>query len=651
MNLAITHLAILAAIALWLGMGHAGAGPGMVMLMGAALAVQSIHGSLAALLDRFWMRELMLASVALAVWLWVGCPLHPLIGLGVAAVMLVPARRACLRYVVVLAAADLVSLGTMTGRTGGMAPVNPWLAAGIDTAIALAALAGDAWHESGHGARGLRRGGRRGAPWRWCLPPVLVALALAVVLMPTSAVRRGLGELTPARPGGRIDKVRTGTGLQTQLQVGGVQSILRDQTVCARLAWDDPGLGNTAVPRPGPMIYLRALALSRLRCEGPYLGWSADTSDLRPVEEPIPAGALRGVVLRLPGGGDAVYRIDGGSGIALANLVGDGDGNRFRSLLGNQPVSYVVSLATLDDDDAPGPAVGVDGGWRKLPSDLFQLPWADVLDTRWAGIDPQRAAQAITQFLRDRCRYELDNLPEPAPVAGGALRTFLLDDDPRQRRGHCQYFATAMVVLLRLSGHQARCVVGFASEELDANGATFRGLHAHAWAEVVGRDGRWHRVDATPVAGFMIRSQGLDQTLAQPPPKAAVPPPPPPPKPLPAWVWGALVGLLLALVVWGLRAWQRRPRRSRQATALAKHRDALVALASELGIPVHPATTLSQLAAALERRTGLDLSRILAAQLAARYGSGPLPPPWPISALRAAASEGGQKSARLLECL
>ena len=67
---------------------------------------------------------------------------------------------------------------------------------------------------------------------------------------------------------------------------------------------------------------------------------------------------------------------------------------------------------------------------------------------------------------------------------------------------------------------------------------------------------------------------------------------------------------------------------------LQRRNDDLVRLAVSLGVSVTPATTLSELAGALEKRTGLTLERHLDAHLAARYGNGPLPEPWPIDALR-----------------
>lgn len=71
-----------------------------------------------------------------------------------------------------------------------------------------------------------------------------------------------------------------------------------------------------------------------------------------------------------------------------------------------------------------------------------------------------------------------------------------LDD---QRRGHCEYFASAAALLARAAGIPARVVGGYrVTEHSDFGGyAIVRERDAHAWAEVF-LDGRWETLDATP---------------------------------------------------------------------------------------------------------------------------------------------------------
>jgi len=64
-------------------------------------------------------------------------------------------------------------------------------------------------------------------------------------------------------------------------------------------------------------------------------------------------------------------------------------------------------------------------------------------------------------------------------------------------------------------------------------------------------------------------------------------------------------------------------------------------------VPVAPHTTLSALAAQLSARTGVDLAPHLEAHLAARFGDGPLPEPWPLERLRSAAQAAKADSSPL----
>jgi len=75
------------------------------------------------------------------------------------------------------------------------------------------------------------------------------------------------------------------------------------------------------------------------------------------------------------------------------------------------------------------------------------------------------------------------------------VNRFLLVD----RAGHCEYFATSTVLLLRALGIPARYVTGYSVQEYSQWEKSFlvRQRHAHAWAEAL-VDGKWIEVDTTP---------------------------------------------------------------------------------------------------------------------------------------------------------
>ncbi|MFV0442180.1 MAG: DUF3488 and DUF4129 domain-containing transglutaminase family protein [Planctomycetaceae bacterium] len=88
----------------------------------------------------------------------------------------------------------------------------------------------------------------------------------------------------------------------------------------------------------------------------------------------------------------------------------------------------------------------------------------------------------------------------------------ILDFLQNTRRGHCEYFATALCLLLRTQEIPARVVTGFKGGQLTEDGGLIvRDLHAHLWVEayvvdapedpVTGQFGpRWITLDPTPAA-------------------------------------------------------------------------------------------------------------------------------------------------------
>jgi len=112
---------------------------------------------------------------------------------------------------------------------------------------------------------------------------------------------------------------------------------------------------------------------------------------------------------------------------------------------------------------------------------------------RQAETDYEKAI-AIRNYLGVRCRYSLD-LTQP-PGRNGPLYDFIFGDKP----GHCEYFATATVILLRELGIPSRLAYGYSSGRWNAEEKAFevRRLDAHAWAEAFIEGRGWLPFDATP---------------------------------------------------------------------------------------------------------------------------------------------------------
>ena len=93
-------------------------------------------------------------------------------------------------------------------------------------------------------------------------------------------------------------------------------------------------------------------------------------------------------------------------------------------------------------------------------------------------------------------RYTLDN---PSGKAANPLADFL----DRTQAGHCEYFASAMALMLRARGVPARVVNGYRLGPWIAEGGYFRVSQdqAHSWVEYWDQ-GLWHVADPTPATAL-----------------------------------------------------------------------------------------------------------------------------------------------------
>lgn len=109
------------------------------------------------------------------------------------------------------------------------------------------------------------------------------------------------------------------------------------------------------------------------------------------------------------------------------------------------------------------------------------------------SLSPREKIRRIEAFFAQNFRYSLvqrEQLSYSTPLARFLLHT---------RHGHCEYFASSTVLLLRAAGIPSRYVVGFAAQEYSFLEDTYvvRRRHAHAWAQAY-VDGHWLEIDTTP---------------------------------------------------------------------------------------------------------------------------------------------------------
>ncbi|GEM_PF-2470024 len=630
-TLSACHLAFMVMVAMYLCAFHAASEEAVWTILAAAFIAELMPRRL----RQYLVSEvLLILSGCISYW-WLIPPgnqdaMHGAVGMVFAYLVLIPSGLRRLRWLLILAIIELVILGrTEDRRSFGIFELSA-------LPFGILALAVDSWLV---GAVTARSASRLRTRWgsslvRWALLPALAAIAIGIGIgggVVRHAVVSNQYRLTlpqSAQPLAGIPPA----GLEATMHIGDNPNVQRNPVITARLSW-------TEGPAPSGLVYLRAAVLSNLHIVGNTLSWSMPSGKaLVPAPPPSRTPRRWAWVLRLPGGGDVVMRPDGGDNVDLNGLLTDADGNIFRPMLGEAPRAY---RADFDDGQlAADPAAAA--RYRDVPPELDSLPWSTIEEKHWREVSPERAAELVCQMLRERCRYALDDLPQPAAGAGGVLRTFLFGETA-ERRGHCQYFATSAVLLLRRAGVQARCVAGFASDEQGPQMVIFRALHAHAWLEIVNSKGSWQRIEATPPGSLPQRSAGIDETDTLPAqgqlPKGVSLPPSVEPEAVEVdlqW-WNLTLGALALLLVGLLWYMRRSAGCDARLSALQRQSDSLFRLAATCGLPVGPATTLSQVAHALEARTGIDLSLHLDQHLRARFGNGPMPEAWPLSELRSAA--------------
>ena len=114
-----------------------------------------------------------------------------------------------------------------------------------------------------------------------------------------------------------------------------------------------------------------------------------------------------------------------------------------------------------------------------------------------AGATGEEAAVSIERYLTGKqFRYSMDRLP----VTSDPLGTFLFEG----RMGNCEYFASAMAVMLRLSGIPARLIGGYRGGTYNKTGGYYLITQnaAHVWVEAYVAPKGWVRFDPTPAVAI-----------------------------------------------------------------------------------------------------------------------------------------------------
>jgi len=179
-------------------------------------------------------------------------------------------------------------------------------------------------------------------------------------------------------------------------------------------------------------------------------------------------------------------------------LFRDASGSLYNPFRNYSPVRY-LGFSRLPAINATRLRNAPDQYTDEMRAQYLQLP---VLDARIAGLAKSLTAQARTPYdkamaienhLRGRYSYTLNLTGKPGD---DPLAHFLFET----RAGHCEYFASAMTVMMRTLGIPSREVNGFLPGEYNDLGGDYivRASDAHSWVEVYFPGEGWVTFDPTP---------------------------------------------------------------------------------------------------------------------------------------------------------
>lgn len=335
--------------------------------------------------------------------------------------------------------------------------------------------------------------------------PIFIFTALIFVMFP----RVGLSLLLLNH--GRSERM---IGFSDRVDLGGVGKLRSDPTIAMRIEYD----GLPEDPPPRLALYLRGTAFDNydgrawsrtqvrrvpaLRDGAAYVirrrPVASDrhlTIDLEPIDPPVlflPPDAL---ALDLASRGE--------HGLAGSPLLFSGPEGEYKyRTRDDRGVRYEVWTPTT----APAPVVALDAIDRRryltlppeLPGRIAELARS------WVGTETQPAAQARLIEARLRTDYAYD-LASPSGAAPNPLDHFLFES----KRGHCEFYSTAMAVLLRTLSVPTRNVTGFIGGTFNRFGRFYavRQGDAHSWVEVYIEGKGWTRFDPTPPGNSAPRSE------------------------------------------------------------------------------------------------------------------------------------------------
>lgn len=429
--------------------------------------------------------------------------------------------RATVHMVIFVAAAKLLT--SSTGRDSALLGVIAFLemlaACILSTNVtfllllipflcaSLAALASSEIRRSLRGREVVRTGtasiGRRLGMLTMVSGTVILVLTIALFLVLPRTARAALERLMPVsqRVSGFASEVtlgRAGAIARSSLPV--LHALFQDELPRSGLHWRGTALSQF----DGVRWYNSSTAGESLRVSADGLvQLVTDDQRRRPGQrfayEVVLNGNseylfLAGLPENLRVGVDRLVR-DASGGVKLP--FGQGEGLRYAVY------SFVTPGEVFDETPPSSLSPEARRSYLRLPALDNRIPELAKTLTASANNDEARA-RALEQYLRTRFTYSLD---AASAESADPLADFLFVG----QRGHCEYFASAMAVMLRELSIPSRVVTGFLGGTPNplTKWMVLRASDAHAWVEAWIPGQGWTTFDPTPSAGEPGAATGL----------------------------------------------------------------------------------------------------------------------------------------------
>src|SRR5580704_13508279 len=412
-------------------------------------------------------------------------------------------------FLAMIAFACMLAAAVLTVNTSYLAFFLIFLTLGISTFIALEMERG----AEGASATPIVAGSPQGRRLVRALGTVSGTVALAALLL-GGLLFFTLPRFTAGYLGAYSLRPRLMTGFSENVELGQIGEIQKSSEVVMRVKVEgEPTRFANQHWRGIALIRFdgrrwSSLAMERQRLYQDMNGWfifpdgrqmrRAQILNYKVLLEPVAsdaifvaggASAIRGRFSTNAGLGDSAHR---------NFLLTDASGSIFNPFPNYSELSYEASSMPPTATPAELRAAGANYP-TEIRTHYLQMP---ALDSRVpelarqataAATNPYDKAIALQSYLQTRYAYTLD---QGSISASDPLANFLFV----RKAGHCEYFATAMTIMLRTLGIPARYINGFQVGEYNDVGGDFivRASDAHSWVEAYFPGHGWITFDPTP---------------------------------------------------------------------------------------------------------------------------------------------------------